>query len=186
MSKDKKDTIPRLRDGMKSPLLHHLFLLTAIIFSDPTFKLLSILHLKMDSRKSQAAYPDIASRLTCAACLPGSTTHSNCPYHRHQGHIPLSQPRGGRSGDARSLQGDFPSFTLGRSPELTNCVGSSVHVELGSRASPTANWYAGRDVTGHNEVQYKYVERSTGQHEKPHMDFEYRSRDLLCVGSLFD
>jgi hypothetical protein len=63
---------------------------------------------KMNPRKSQVAYPDISSRLTCAACIPASTTHYMCPYHPARDHSPISRAQAGRSCYAGRLQGDYP------------------------------------------------------------------------------
>jgi hypothetical protein len=75
--------------------------------SDSSFELLHLLSLGMDSRKYQAAYPDLAARLTCAACVLGSNDHPSCRYHGLQDFPASSQPQGRRSAEARSLRGEY-------------------------------------------------------------------------------
>jgi hypothetical protein len=61
-----------------------------------------------------------------------------------------------------------------------------MQAEFGSRVSPTAYGNAGRDAIGHNKSGYRHMERSNGQHKKPHVDFKPHPSDLLGVGGLFD
>jgi hypothetical protein len=64
--------------------------------------------------------------------------------------------------------------------------GSSVRVELGSRASPTAYEKPERDVIGHHENGYEYGHMINSHLENRHVDFQRHPSDLLGVGGLFD
>lgn len=93
---------------MRFCFIHPLFPLTSLLFNRCAKSALPSSHLRMDPRKSQAAYPDIPSRLTCAACLPASTTHYICAYYRAPDHSRISRPPGGKSCYAGRPQGDCP------------------------------------------------------------------------------
>jgi hypothetical protein len=80
---------------------------TRLSSSDSSFDLLRLLSLGMDSRKSQMAYPDLAARLTCAACIPGSNGHPSCSHHRPQDFPASPRAHGRRSTETRNLRGEY-------------------------------------------------------------------------------
>lgn len=159
---------------------------TRLSSSDSSFDLLRLLSLEMDSRKSQTAYPDLAVRLTCSACVLGSNGHPSCSYHRLQDFPASSRLQGRRSAEARSLRGEYPPLSLGACNRLMSCLGSSVRVELGSGASPAAYDKPEQDAVGDSENGYEYVHMINSYLENHHVDFQRHPSDLLGVGGLFD